>query len=99
MTAARGAVATLEAVAVPLQGNDTEIQITTCAEDSNVVTAEPRRALGDTIAAALEGEGIDKSRITVTSDANPADPAVDADEATITVVNQERVARTVAHTL
>ncbi|MFD4442284.1 OmpA family protein [Nocardia sp. NPDC058519] len=84
-----GAVATLKAVAVPLQGNDTKIQITTYAEDSNVVTAKSlAEARGDNIVAALEGDGIDKSRITVKSDANPSDQAVDADEATITVVDE-----------
>jgi outer membrane protein OmpA-like peptidoglycan-associated protein len=84
-----GAVATLKAVALPLQGNDTEIQITTYAQDSNVATAKSlAEARGDNIAAALEGDGIDKSRITVKSDANPSDPEIDANEATITVVDK-----------
>ncbi|MFC9664848.1 OmpA family protein [Nocardia sp. NPDC127606] len=83
------AVATLKAVSVPLQGNDTEIQITTYAQDSNVATAKSlAEARGDNIAAALEGDGIDKSRITVKSDANPSDPEIDANEAAITVVDE-----------
>jgi outer membrane protein OmpA-like peptidoglycan-associated protein len=83
------AVATLKAVALPLQGNDTEIQITTYAEDSNIASAKSlAEARGDNIAAALEGDGIDRSRITVKSDANPSDPEVDANEAAITVVDE-----------
>ncbi|MFC8384646.1 OmpA family protein [Nocardia sp. NPDC057272] len=83
------AVATLKAVAVPLQGNDTEIQITTYAEDSNIASAKSlAEARGDNIAAALEGDGVDKSRITVKSDANPSDPEIDANEAAITVVDE-----------
>lgn len=83
------AVATLKAVAVPLQGNDTEIQITTYAEDSNIASAKSlAEARGDNIAAALEGDGIDKSRITVKSDANPSDPQINANEAAITVVDE-----------
>ncbi|MFD6400122.1 OmpA family protein [Nocardia sp. NPDC060249] len=83
------ATATLKAVAVPLQGNDTQIQITTYAEDSNIASAKAlAEARGDNIAAALEGDGVDKSRITVKSDANPSDPEVDANEAAITVVDE-----------
>ncbi|MEV0549979.1 OmpA family protein [Nocardia salmonicida] len=83
------AAATLQAVALPLKGNDTEIQITTYAQDSNVAEAKTlAEARGDNIAAALEGAGVDKSRITVKSDANPSDPEVDANEATITVVDK-----------
>ncbi|MFD6450522.1 MULTISPECIES: OmpA family protein [unclassified Nocardia] len=83
------AVATLKAVAVPLRGNDTEIQITTYAEDSNTASAKSlAEARGDNIAAALESDGIDKSRITVKADANPSDPEVDANEAAITVVDK-----------
>ncbi|MFD9550262.1 OmpA family protein [Nocardia salmonicida] len=82
------AATTLKAVALPLQGNDTEIQITTYAQDSNVAAAKTlAEARGDNIAAALEDAGVDKSRITVKSDANPSDPEVDANEATITVVD------------
>lgn len=83
------AATTLKAVALPLQGNDTEIQITTYAQDSNVAAAKTlAEARGDNIAAALEDAGVDKSRITVKSDANPSDPEVDANEATITVVDE-----------
>ncbi|UGT57003.1 OmpA family protein [Nocardia asteroides] len=80
--------ATLKAVALPLQGNDTEIEITTYAQDSNVATAKSvAKARGDNIAAALEAEGIDKSRISVKSDANPSDSSINADQAVITVVD------------
>ncbi|MFD3745373.1 OmpA family protein [Nocardia sp. NPDC058633] len=80
--------ATLKAVAIPLRGNDTAITIMTYAEDSNPDTAESLAdARGANIAAALEAEGIDKSRITVQSDANPTDPEVRADEATISVTD------------
>ncbi|MFD3429841.1 OmpA family protein [Nocardia fluminea] len=83
------AAATLKAVAVPLQGNDTEIQITTYAQDSNIASAKSlAQARGDNIAAVLEGDGIDKSRITVNSDANPSDPQVDPNQAAITVVDE-----------
>lgn len=81
------ATATLKAVAVALQGNDTKIEITTYAQDSNPATAKSlATARGDNIAAQLESDGIDKSRITVKSDANPTDPAINADQAAITVV-------------
>ncbi|NEW40006.1 OmpA family protein [Nocardia cyriacigeorgica] len=80
--------ATLKAVAAALQANDTKIEITTYAQDSNVATAKSvAKARGDNIAAELEANGIDKSRITVKSEANPSDPGVDADQAKITVVD------------
>ncbi|WP_410872667.1 OmpA family protein [Nocardia sp. A7] len=80
--------ATLKAVAAALQGNDTKIEITTYAEDSNPAAAKTlAKARGDNIAAALEADGIDKSRITVNSDANPSDSEVDANQAKITVVD------------
>ncbi|MET9211594.1 MULTISPECIES: OmpA family protein [unclassified Nocardia] len=79
---------TLKAVAAALQGNDTKIEVTTYAQDSNVATAKTlAEARGDNIAAELEADGIDKSRITVKSDANPSDPQVDPDQAKITVVD------------
>lgn len=79
---------TLTAVAAALQGNDTKIEITTYAQDSNVATAKSlAEARGDNIAAELEADGIDKSRLTVKSDANPSDPQVDPDQAKITVVD------------
>lgn len=78
---------TLKAVAAALQGNDTKIEIKTYAQDSNVATAKSvAQARGENIAAALEADGIDKSRITVKSDANPSDPEINADQAEITVV-------------
>ncbi|TCJ93753.1 OmpA family protein [Nocardia alba] len=83
------ATATLKAVAVPLKGNDTKIEITTYAEDSNTGTAKSlAEARGDNIAAELESSGIDKSRITVKSDANPSDSQVDPNTAAITVVDE-----------
>ncbi|MEV6217279.1 OmpA family protein [Nocardia sp. NPDC051833] len=79
---------TLKAVAAALQGNDTKIEVTTYAQDSNVAAAKTlAEARGDNIAAELEADGIDKSRITVKSDANPSDPQVDPDQAKITVVD------------
>ncbi|MFE3543889.1 OmpA family protein [Nocardia sp. NPDC059177] len=80
--------ATLKAVAAALQGNDTRIEITTHAQDSNVLAAKSlAEARGANIAAELEADGIDTARITVKSDANPSDPEVDADQAEITVVD------------
>ncbi|WP_280217713.1 OmpA family protein [Nocardia neocaledoniensis] len=81
--------ATLKAVAAALQGNDTKIEITTYAQDSNIATAKSvAKARGENIATELESDGIDKSRITVKSDANPSDAGVDPDQAKITVVDE-----------
>ncbi|GAD82198.1 OmpA family protein [Nocardia asteroides] len=80
--------ATLTAVAAALQGNDTKIEITTYAQDSNVADAKSvAQARGDNIAAKLESDGIDESRITVKADANPSDSSVNPDQAKITVVD------------
>ncbi|WP_040779745.1 OmpA family protein [Nocardia pneumoniae] len=79
-------VATIKAVAIPLKGNDTKIQITTYAHDSNIAAARSlAKARGDNIAAELEAEGIDKARIVVRAEANPTAPDVQVDEAQITV--------------
>jgi len=78
---------TLKAVAAALQGNDTKIEVSTYAKDSNVADAKSlAQARGDNIAAELEADGIDKSRITVKSDANPSDSEINPDQAKITVV-------------
>lgn len=80
-------IATIKAVALPLEGNDTKIQITTYAQDSNPITAKSlANARADNIVTALEAEGIDKTRITVQADANPTESDVQVDEAEIAVV-------------
>ncbi len=82
-----GDVATIKAVAIPLKGNDTKIQITTYARDSNIAAAKSlAKARGDNIVAELEAEGIDKSRIDMRAEANPTAPDVEVDEAQIAVV-------------
>ncbi|MFD0364963.1 OmpA family protein [Nocardia sp. GCM10030253] len=81
------AVATIKVIAIPLKGNDTAIQITTYAQDSNMIAAKSlANSRGDNVAAALEAEGIDKTRITVRADANPTTPDVEVDEVQIAVV-------------
>lgn len=78
---------TLKAVAVPLQGNDTRIKVTTYAADSDVEKAKSlAEARGNNIAAALEADGVDRARITVHAEANPSGGDVEVDEARIEVV-------------
>ncbi|MEU2039991.1 OmpA family protein [Nocardia niwae] len=80
-------VATIKAVAVPLKGNDAEVEITTYAEAANSATAESlAKSRGDNIAAELEAAGVDKSRITVKPEGNPSGEDVKVDEAKIEVV-------------
>ncbi|MEV0297459.1 OmpA family protein [Nocardia sp. NPDC050710] len=80
-------VATIKAVAIPLKGNDTKIQITTYAEDSDAAAAESlAKSRGDNIVAALEAEGVDKARITTKAEANPTAEDVQVDEAKIEVI-------------
>lgn len=82
-----GDVATIKAVAIPLKGNDTKIQVTTYAQDSNAAAAKSlAKARGDNIAAQLESEGIDRARVLVRAEANPTAPDVEVDEAKIEVV-------------
>ncbi|MET7772307.1 OmpA family protein [Nocardia sp. NPDC005366] len=79
-------VATINAVALPLKGNDTKIRITTYAQDSDKSAAEAlAKSRGDNIAAELESAGIDKSRITVKAEVDPKDQNV-VDKAKIEVV-------------
>ncbi|MBF6193877.1 OmpA family protein [Nocardia implantans] len=82
-----GDVATIKAVAIPLKGNETKIQITTYARDADIVAARSlAKARGDNIAAELEAEGIDRARVAVRAEANPTAPDVQVDQAQITVV-------------
>lgn len=84
-----GDVATIKAVAIPLRGNDTKIQISTYARDADVAAARSlAKARGDNIAAQLEAEGIDRARVAVRAEANPTAPDVQVDEARIAVVAQ-----------
>lgn len=80
-------IATIKAIALPLEGNDTKIQITTYAQDPNPITAKSvADARADNIVTALEAEGIDKARITVQADANPTESDIEVDQAYIEVV-------------
>ncbi|MEV0708342.1 MULTISPECIES: hypothetical protein [Nocardia] len=73
-------VATINAVAIPLKGNDTKIRVTTYGTDETLA-----KARGDNVAAEFESAGVDKARISVRVEKSPDDPA-DADNATIEVV-------------
>ncbi|MBH0779452.1 OmpA family protein [Nocardia bovistercoris] len=78
---------TLKAVAIPLQGNDTRIRVSTYAADADVAKAKSlAEARGNNIAAALEADGVDRARITVRAEANPSDSGIEVDEARIEVV-------------
>ena len=78
---------TLKAVAVPLQGNYTRIEVQTWAQDSDADRAkELAEARGNNIAAALAAEGIDRGRITVKAEGNPSGSDVQVDQAQIEVV-------------
>ncbi|MGN2639106.1 OmpA family protein [Nocardia takedensis] len=78
---------TLKAVAVPLQGNDTRIEVKTWAQDSDADRAKDlAEARGSNIAAALEADGIDRGRITVRAEGNPKESDVQVDQAEIEVV-------------
>ncbi|WP_082393085.1 OmpA family protein [Nocardia arizonensis] len=77
---------TLKAVALPLQGNDTRIQVTTYGKSDDAEQAKAlAEARGNNIAAALEAEGIDRARVTVRAEANPTDSDIQVDQAQIKV--------------
>ncbi|MBB5912020.1 outer membrane protein OmpA-like peptidoglycan-associated protein [Nocardia transvalensis] len=79
--------ATLKLIAAALNGNDTRIEIHTYAEGTDPTAANALAAArGNNIAAELIDGGVDRARITVRSTANPNDPAVQVDQAHVTVV-------------
>lgn len=78
--------ATIKAISLALKGNDSAITIETYANDGNPVAAKSlAEQRGNNIAAILEGEGIDKSRIKVEATINPSAETVDVDGAEISV--------------
>lgn len=76
-------VATINAVAIPLKGNDAKIRVTTYGPDLALA-----KARGDNVAAELESAGVDKDRITVRAETAPNDPDVAVDNAKIEVVSK-----------